>query len=94
MKHVNVMDEFDLCWQAMDLWGVDTQKQKAIEELAELIRAIARNDLNNIIEEIVDVEIMLKQIRIIYQIKYETEVAKKIEKLERLRARIHSERSV
>ena len=47
MKHVNVMDEFDLCWQAMDLWGVDTQKQKAIEELAELIRAIARNDLNN-----------------------------------------------
>ena len=49
-------------------FGKESQKNKSIEELSELIRAISRNDRENVIEELVDVGIMLMQIMIIYDI--------------------------
>ena len=42
------------------------QKNKAIEELSELIRALSRDDLDNVAEEMADVRIMLGQLEMIY----------------------------
>lgn len=46
-----------------DHYGWTHQRDKVIEELAELMRAIAIRDAENIEEEIADVEIMLAQIK-------------------------------
>ena len=46
--------------------GNGTQILKAREELVELLQALNRNDTDNIIEEIADVEIMLEQLKYIY----------------------------
>jgi NTP pyrophosphatase (non-canonical NTP hydrolase) len=45
-------------------YGHTTQFNKAVEELAELTRALVRDDRNNVIEEIADVYIMLEQLKI------------------------------
>lgn len=48
-------------------FGKGHQWAKAIEELSELIRALARSDdAENIAEEMADVRIMLDQLEIIY----------------------------
>lgn len=52
--------------QLIERFGKERQTQKAIEELAELIVALSKENTANIIEEIVDVEIMIKQLKIIY----------------------------
>lgn len=49
-------------------FGLENQKVKTIEECSELITAIAKNDINNIIEEIADVQIMLRQLVHLYDI--------------------------
>ena len=47
-----------------DIWP---QRDKAVEELSELIRALARcDDRENIAEEMADVRIMLDQLEIIF----------------------------
>jgi NTP pyrophosphatase (non-canonical NTP hydrolase) len=60
--------KMNLYKKAIETWGAERQKQKAIEELSELIRAIARDDRDNVIEEISDVITMIKQLRILYNI--------------------------
>ena len=52
----------------IDFYGSENQEKKAIEELNELIEAIKEKDKIHIAEEIADVEIMLKQLKIIYDI--------------------------
>ncbi len=52
-------------------FGCENQRNKAIEELSELIRAIAKNDKTNIIEEIGDVLFLIEQIMDIYNISEE-----------------------
>ena len=81
----------DLLERLITKYGDDNQLNKAIEELSELIRALSRKDIENIIEEIVDVEIMLHQVRIIlkrkipnYQEIYSNNFQKKIKKLHNL----------
>lgn len=49
-----------------DYYGKEAQTKKLIEELSELIRALAREDEANIMEEIADVEIMIAQIKYLY----------------------------
>lgn len=44
-------------------FGAENQKRKLQEECAELIRAIARNDEQNMFEEMADVLILLDQFR-------------------------------
>lgn len=46
-----------------DHYGWANQRKKAFEELAELIRALALDDQENIVEEIADVEIMTAQLK-------------------------------
>lgn len=46
----------------LNIYGEEAQAKKVIEELAELQRAIVREDVENIHEEIADVLIMLEQL--------------------------------
>ena len=76
--------------KAVARYGRGPQRDKAIEELSELIRALARcDDRENIAEEMADVRIMLDQLEIIFdnhdrvrQIEYE--------KLTRLNERVQA----
>lgn len=60
--------------QAIDHYGRAHQVTKAIEECAELIQVLAKHgpvtitveDLQHITEEIADVEIMIEQLKLIY----------------------------
>jgi len=63
--------EVNVCKKAVDTFGVKQQKLIAIEELSELIQAICHNDrgkcdVSDVCSEIADVEIMLGQLRYIY----------------------------
>lgn len=58
---------------ALSKWGKSNQIDKAIEECAELIKSLATHNMckngstvDNILEEIVDVEIMLGQLKVIF----------------------------
>lgn len=44
-----------------DHYGVEHQKQKLVEELAELIQAVCKGEKEQIMEEMADVAIMLEQ---------------------------------
>ena len=72
----------------IEKFGKEHQKNKAIEELAELVVALAKNDKTNIVEETADVLFMILQIQIVYDIKDETidEIIK--EKIERIRKKL------
>lgn len=75
---------------AIRKYGPGTQRDKAIEELSELIRALARcDDTENLAEEMADVRIMLDQLEIIFG--NGQKVAKwELRKLHRLDQRVHA----
>ena len=71
-------------------YGTGTQRFKAMEELAELIRALARcDDVENVAEEMADVRIMLDQLELMFD---NREDVRRIElaKLMRLSERLHA----
>lgn len=79
---------------ALAAWGVDSQIEQLGEECAELILAIrhmkrGRCGAREFIEEMVDVEIMLTQMRMIFPLDVWEEI--KTQKLIRLRERLKSE---
>lgn len=45
-------------------YGVKAQKQQFIQELAELIVALTKKDIDNLIEEMADVQVMIDQFTI------------------------------
>lgn len=65
-------EERDILIKVINKFGKNNQIIKSIEELGELITALARKFTkqelvnNNICEEIADVEIMLEQLKIIF----------------------------
>ena len=62
------MTEYEILNAAIEKYGEEKQERKAIEEMSELILAISHKHFgreHNIAEEIADVEIMLKQLKII-----------------------------
>ena len=75
---------------AVEKYGQGAQRMKAIEELGELIRALARaDDPDNIAEEMADVEIMLAQLKII--LGNDADVERwTMKKLQRLNQRLHA----
>lgn len=75
-------------------YGLDNQLNKTIEECAELIQALAKlESRENTIEEIADVQIMLKQM--LYLLDCEKEVEKVMEyKINRQLERIKEEELV
>jgi NTP pyrophosphatase (non-canonical NTP hydrolase) len=83
----------DLFFDAIKFFGKDEQVQKAIEELAELIRALSRKDKENITEEMADVRIMLAQLEMIYNNKSGVNKVMK-EKRNRLYRRVHGKQTL
>lgn len=65
------MTDQEMFGMAIIKWGTDLQCQMVIEECAELIMAVSKlrrgkaGDLFNLMEEIIDVEIMLGQAKLI-----------------------------
>ena len=64
-------------WTILRHYGSSLQRLKAIEELSELLLALARISLNeeresehyaNLIEEMADVEVMMAQMRMVFDI--------------------------
>lgn len=84
------MTEMDLK-QIILYYGDESQKTKAVEELSELIKAICKNDRENIIEEIADVKIMIGQLYLIYDIPIEKIWEKMDEKLRRTKERMYND---
>jgi NTP pyrophosphatase (non-canonical NTP hydrolase) len=88
---VIVETEREILAKAIEKWGPVKQINKAIEELGELVIALARQgsrrNLDNIAEEIADVRIMLDQLEMIFGV---NAFVKRIreEKLERLEKRL------
>ena len=69
---------------AIDYFGRGPQRDKAIEELSELIYALARcDDFNNLAEEMADVRIMLDQLEIIFDNRERRWETKKLARLNR-----------
>lgn len=89
--------------QAIETYGVQAQCDVAIEEMAELTKAIVKirrvaDDygktqaaLDNLLEEIADVDIMIDQMKIMWGPKQVEEYRRK--KLERLNRRLNDDRS-
>jgi hypothetical protein len=62
------LTEYEILTSAIEKYGEEKQERKAIEEMSELILAISHKHFgreHNIAEEIADVEIMLKQLKLI-----------------------------
>ena len=75
---------------AVEKYGSGAQQMKAIEELGELIRALARaNDPENIAEEMADVRIMLDQLEIMLD-NHEAVRIWELRKLRRLDKLVHA----
>lgn len=58
-----------ICKKAVETFGAAIQQVVAMEEMGELIQAISKSircKTNNVEEEIADVEIMLMQLRLIF----------------------------
>ena len=79
--------------RAIKTYGVDMQLTVTIEELSELIKEICKyergaHNRDNIIEEMADCYIMLKQLEIIFDIDYRDIVMIRNNKLCRLEKRL------
>lgn len=80
---------WDLLCKVIDKFGAEHQKKKAIEEMGELITAIAREQdcrvtTRDVITEIADVQIMLHQLTLIYGPELvDKEIKAKLDRLEK-----------
>ena len=96
-KGIFKMNKIDLYKKAILKWGEQSQITMAIEECGELITALAKKDrcsngstIDDIIKEMVDVEIMIEQLKLIYDsgkfgcFTFEIFKQKKLQKLEKL----------
>lgn len=55
------IEYYTSCRIIFDHYGQDIQKKQLIQELAELIQAVTKNDEDNFIEELADVQVMIDQ---------------------------------
>lgn len=87
MKDTEIFDA------AIQKWGIESQEDMAIEEMAELIKVIAKlhrnvngSDLSQLAEEITDVRLMLDQLEWAYcqESHCETWRERKLERLEKM----------
>ena len=82
------MEETTIFKKALRVYGVDAQKRMLVEEMGELLTAMARAPRGratkeDIITELADVSIMIKQMALVYgRDEFEQEVKRKIERLQ------------
>jgi len=79
----------DIYEQALDAWGADAQLGMVQEECAELIKVINKHWRGkatdaDVMEECVDVELMINQMRVLFKDDFNTWDRIKIKKMERL----------
>lgn len=82
--------------KSIEVYGKEAQSRQAMEECAELIQAINKclrypnkeECKNNLIEEICDVEIMLYQLKVMFNIDDDQVFAFKVEKAKREQERL------
>ena len=91
-KPINEIDEADVYRKALMTYGKDVQITMVFEEMAELQKELCKalrgkKVTGNIAEEIADVEIMLEQMKILFEIEDMVESLKQY-KVKRLRDRI------
>lgn len=84
--------ETAVCQRAVEAYGKEHQLIICMEEMAELTKELTKNlrgrrNLQDISEEVADVEIMLEQVKVIFDLKEEVSEAKEA-KLLRLQKRI------
>lgn len=81
------MEHEDIYQKAIEYFGIDNQKLKAIEEMAELTNALihlrdGRCEEQDVITEIADVTIMMQQLAIFFgKEKVENEILRKVYRL-------------
>jgi len=76
MKLEFAANEIKIMQAALDKWGLEAQADQTVEECAELIVALhkhikrqpAHNTLDGVLDEIADVEMMLAQMRLSFNI--------------------------
>jgi len=88
------MEDDSILHRAIEHYGAEHQKIKAIEEMSELMIELAREHCNRttndkIVEEIADVMIMAEQLSIIYGREYVQQF--KTAKLQRIEQRINND---
>lgn len=82
--------------QSIEIYGKEAQSRQAMEECAELIQAINKclrypskeECKNNLIEEIADVEIMLYQLKVMFNVSDDEVFKVKIQKAKREQERL------
>ena len=82
--------EREICLSAFKTWGPETQKLIIFEEIAEFLKTYTKNVRTNnnnyeeLIGEIADMEIVLQQLKIMYDADRDVEelVSEKLQKLE------------
>jgi len=92
------MDEKRILEEAINVFGVDNQTDMISEEAGELVAAVnqfkrSRKTIEEFLEEVVDVEIMLEQARIMYDPEDEYCSMIRQKKLKRLGKRVAQERN-
>lgn len=92
MEKTELINYYTGCKIIFSHYGEEYQKKQLIQELAELIVAITKNDLENIIEEMADVEVMLDQFKIEYQSINNKIDYVMLQKVKRQLDRIHKEK--
>jgi len=81
--------EKEICLAALQTWGSKIQKLIIFEEIAEFLKTYAKsvrtkNNYDELISEIADMEIVLQQLKILYDAENDVEnlVSSKLQKLE------------
>lgn len=92
--YVDIIHEDVICYTALEHYGLHSQMVKCMEECGELIQALARNlsgesNGENVTEELADVDIMLKQMRIAFG--HHKVYRARAQKLARLKMRMEEE---
>lgn len=90
------MKKKDVYNKAKATWGIDAQVTKAVEELAELQKELCKfllddGNMAHITEEMADVEIMIEQLKLIFENKEAVKAVKKA-KIQRLSDRLDAEK--
>ena len=90
------MKKKDVYNKAKATWGIDAQVTKAIEELSELQKELCKfllddGNMEHITEEMADVEIMIEQLELIFENKWQVREHKRA-KIQRLSDRLDKEK--
>jgi ribosomal protein S13 len=98
MKKGKTMKKKDVYNKAKQVYGIDAQITKAIEELAELQKELCKfllddGNTEHITEEMADVKVMIEQLELIFECKDQVKLIKKA-KIQRLSDRLDEEPQV